>query len=129
TGKIPMPSLVNLAPKATTSGTGVAEAESSSVFNPVLMGAGSLFAQSKLNCTSVGAIGALGVSAKTKLCVAPAPTFTGVFAEPVTWLVAGSVVWYVNVAGRLVIRVSAHAIAVSDPALMSAANAVAVVPP
>jgi hypothetical protein len=92
------------------------------------MGAGLLFAQSKLNCKSVGAIVAVGVSAKTKLCVAPASTFTGVFGEPVTWLVAGSVVWYVNVAGRLVTSVSAHAIAVSDPALMTAANAVAVVP-
>ena len=44
----------------------MAEAESNKVFSPVLIGAGLLFAQSKLNCTSVGAIGAVGVTAKQK---------------------------------------------------------------
>ena len=50
-----MPSLVGVTTKATMSGTGVAEAERSSVFSPTLMGAGSVFVQSKLNCRSVGA--------------------------------------------------------------------------
>ena len=39
--------------------------ENSSVFSPVLMGAGPAFVQSKPNCTSVGATGALGVKANT----------------------------------------------------------------
>jgi hypothetical protein len=61
------------------SGTGVFDAESNSVLSPVLIGAGSLFAQSKLNCTSVGAIGAVGVMAKIKLCAAPAAMFATAF--------------------------------------------------
>src|SRR4029434_10422233 len=65
-GTFTMPSLVVVAAKATMSGTGVEDPESSNVFSPTLIGAGSLFAQSKLNCTSVGAIGAVGVMAKTK---------------------------------------------------------------
>src|SRR5262245_49635122 len=73
-----------VAANATMSGTGVTEAESSSVFSPVLIGAGSLFAQSKLNCTSVGPIGAVGVMAKTKLCAAPASIFAGVLGKPMT---------------------------------------------
>ena len=77
-----MPSLVSVAAKATMSGTGVADAESKSVFSPMLIGAGSVFAQSKLNCTSVGAMGAVGVMAKTKLCAAPAAISTGVFGQP-----------------------------------------------
>jgi hypothetical protein len=64
-GIFTMPSLVDVTANATTSGTGVAEAESRSVFSPMVMGAGSVFVQSKLNCTSVGAIGALGVRANT----------------------------------------------------------------
>ena len=59
-GIFTMPSLVSVAAKATMSGTGVTDAESSQVFSPTLMGAGWLFAQAKLNCTSVGAIGAVG---------------------------------------------------------------------
>ena len=62
-----MPSLVGVTAKANMSGTGVAEAESSSVFSPVLIGAGSVFVQSKLNCRSVGAKGWVGMKAMTKL--------------------------------------------------------------
>src|SRR5262245_40303966 len=54
--------------------------------------------------------------------------FTGVFGEPMTWLVAGSVVWYVNVAGRLVNSETPHAGAVTELALIIVANAVAVLP-
>ena len=50
-----MPSLVGVAAKATMSGTGVAEAESSSVFSPGVDGRRIGFAQSKLNCRSVEA--------------------------------------------------------------------------
>ena len=76
-----MPSLLSVTAKATMSGTGVSEAESKSVFSPTLMGAGSVSAQSKLNCTSVEAMGAVGVMAKTKLCAAPAAIFTGVLGS------------------------------------------------
>lgn len=71
------------AAKATMSGTEVIDAESSKVFSPVLIGAGSLFAQSKLNCTSVGEKGAVSVTAKIKLCSAPA-IFAAVLGNPVT---------------------------------------------
>src|SRR5262245_39418671 len=73
-----------VATKVTMSGTGVIDAESKSVFSPVLIGAGSLFAQSKLNCTSVGGKGAVGVIAKTKLCAAPAAILAAVFGDPLT---------------------------------------------
>jgi hypothetical protein len=49
------------------SGVGVAEAEKRRVLSPEMIGAGSVLAQSKLNWTSVGAMGAAGVSAKIKL--------------------------------------------------------------
>ena len=62
----------------------MAEAEKRKVLRPEIIGAGSVLAQSKLNCTSVGAIGAVGVSAKTKLWAAPAGMSTGVFGNPVT---------------------------------------------
>jgi len=42
---------------------------------------------------------AFGVKARTKLCVAPAAIETAVFGEPVTLLVAGSVVWKAKTAG------------------------------
>src|SRR5215510_15120824 len=87
-----MTSLVNVAVRATMSGIGVVEAENSKVFNPELIGAGRVLAQSKLNRTSVGAIGALGVKAKTKLCAEPAGISTGAFGEPVTAFVGGLVV-------------------------------------
>jgi hypothetical protein len=63
------------------------------VLSPVLLRAAFAPAQSKPSATSVGTTGALGVSAMTKLCAAPAGIETGVFGEPVSPLVAGSVVW------------------------------------
>src|SRR5262245_25857365 len=73
-----------VAASATISGTEIVEAESSKVSSPVLTGAGSLFEQSKLSCTSVDGIGEAGVIAKTKLCAAPGAIFTGVLGKPVT---------------------------------------------
>ena len=83
-GMVTMPSLVVVAARATMSAIGVAEAESSKVFSPTLIGAGSLFAQLKLNCTSVGGKGAVGVKANTKLCAAPAAMFAGASGNPMT---------------------------------------------
>jgi len=62
-----MPSLLVVAAKATMSGTGVAEAENSSVLSPGLTRAGLVLIQAKLNCTSIGAIAAVGVNEITKL--------------------------------------------------------------
>ena len=45
-GKSTMPSAVAVADSGTTSSTGLAEADSSSVFNPTVMGAGWVLAQS-----------------------------------------------------------------------------------
>jgi hypothetical protein len=79
-----MPSLVVVTANATMSGTGVFDAESNSVLRPVLTGAGFVFEQSKLNWTSVGAIGEFRLKAKTKLCPAPGGMFTGVFGLPMS---------------------------------------------
>ena len=76
-----MPSLFGVAAKATMSGTAVEETEKSSVFSPGLIGARLLSAQSNLNCTSVEAIGAVGVKAKTKLWAAPGAIVTEVLAH------------------------------------------------
>ena len=62
----------------------MAEAEKRRVLSPGMIGAGSVLAQSKLNCTSVGAIGAVGVNAKTKLWAAPGGMSTGALGAPVT---------------------------------------------
>src|SRR4030095_12811699 len=83
-GMFAIPSLVSVAANATMSGNGVEEAERRSVCSPVLMGAGLLLSQSKLNCTSVGAIFPVGVKLITKLCAAPAVILTGVLGLPVT---------------------------------------------
>src|SRR5262245_63702775 len=91
-GIFTMPSPVRVPDKATMSGVGLAEAQNRNVLRPGTIGAGSVLAQSKLNCTSVGAIGAVGVSAKTKLWAVPGGMFTGVLGVPVTCWVAGSVV-------------------------------------
>jgi hypothetical protein len=48
-GMLTIPSLFCVAAKATMSGTGVVEAESKSVFRPVIIGAGFVLKQSKLN--------------------------------------------------------------------------------
>lgn len=86
------PSPVGVAARATISGTGVSEAESSSVFKPIVFVAGSVLLQSKMSCTSVGAKAVVGVSAKTKLCDLPAAMSTAVSAVPVMALVMGAVV-------------------------------------
>src|SRR5215510_13785773 len=64
-GMFTMPSLVTVAANATTSGTGVADAERSRVLTPTVMGAGLALAQLKLRRTSVGGNGAVGVKAST----------------------------------------------------------------
>ena len=66
------------------SGTGVVEAEKRKVLTPGMVTTGLLFKQANRSCTLVGGRGALGVSAKMKLCAAPAWMSTGVFGEPVS---------------------------------------------
>src|SRR6266536_423967 len=62
-----MPSLLDVAARATMSDTGVDSAEKRRVLIPERMGTRELLAQSKPSCTSVEGIGAVGVMAKTKL--------------------------------------------------------------
>jgi hypothetical protein len=88
-----MPSLVAVAASATMSGTGVAEAESNSVFRPGKIGGPSRLEQRKPSATSLGPNGAIGANAMTKLWAAPAARLTGVLGWPVRALVAGLVVW------------------------------------
>ena len=63
------------------------------MLRPVLLVAALTPAQSNPSATLVGTTGALGVSAMTKLCAAPAAIDTGVLGDPVSALVAGLVVW------------------------------------
>jgi hypothetical protein len=88
-----MPSFFKVATRAMTSGVGFVEACSRSVLSPVTVAAGVVPAQLKLKATFVGEMGALGVSAMTKLCDPFAAMLTGVLGEPVKPLVAGFVVW------------------------------------
>src|SRR2546427_1445902 len=122
------PLFVSVAARATMSGIGVAEAEKRNVLMPRRFAAGAVFAQSKTRGTFVGAIGAVGVKANTKLCATPAGMSIGVFGVPVTWFVAGSVVWKLNVAAMLAPGATLHVVAVPGPGLMMVANAVAAVP-
>ena len=87
-----------------------------------------MFAQSKARGTFVGAIGAVGVKANTKLCATPSGMSTGVFGVPVTWFVAGSVVWKTNAAATLAAGARLHTVDVPGPGLMMVANAVAEMP-
>ena len=64
-GIVTMPSFSRVPASATMSGTGVSEADRRSVLSPVWTGAGTVFAQRKLNCTSVGGNDPVGVIAKT----------------------------------------------------------------
>src|SRR5262245_2055464 len=72
----------------------------------------------------------VGVRAKIKLCAPPAGMAAGVPGVPVSWLVAGSVVWNVKLAGRLRLASGekAQPVAALVPELISVAKAVAVVP-
>src|SRR5262249_37771187 len=96
------PSLDGVSPTAIMSGTGVVLNVSSNVLMPDSIGAGFVFVQVKLSCTSVGASGAVGVKATTNVCALPAGIEMGVFGVPIKVLVVGLVVWYVNVAGTFV---------------------------
>jgi hypothetical protein len=87
-----MPSFWAVAASATTSDTGVDEADSSNVLRPVVLGAALTPVQSNPSITTAGTNGPLGVKAITKLCDPPAAIDTGVFGDPVSALVAGLVV-------------------------------------
>src|SRR5262245_3773153 len=123
-----MPLFPTVAGRATRSGTGCAAADSSRVFKPGLVGAGAPFAQLKAKVKSLGAIGADGVSASTKLWLAPAAMSTVALGLPVTRLVAGSVVWNANCAGTVVTGATRHPTASPPPVLIMVAKAVAVAP-
>jgi len=111
------------------SGTGVVEPERFKVLTPVTEAAGlGALAQVKVNAISVGAKVAVGVRAITKLCACPAAMLTGVLAVPISALVVGSVVWNTKLAGTPGAGAIVHVAALSGPASMIVAKAVAVLP-
>src|SRR5262245_14470345 len=107
-GTSTMPSWPTVAGRATMSGTAPVEADNSKVFRPEVVGATPPFAHVKANVSSVGGMGAHGVSARTKLWLAPAAMSTASLGLPVTWLVARSVVWNENCAGTFVAGAIPH---------------------
>jgi hypothetical protein len=127
-GRRTVPSPVGVTADATMSGTGVFDADSKSVFRPVVTGAGLVLEQSKVNSTSVGLNEAVVVKANTYVCSPPAGISTGVFGVPTSAFVAGSVVWYEKLAGMKVIGCKPQLSAVVSSMLMTVANAVAVSP-
>src|SRR5216684_3222716 len=74
---------------------------------------------------SVGGIGALGVSENTKVWLAPGGMSTGASGVPVGTLVAGLVLWKLNVAGTPVAKVSRHPVARPGPRFKMVAKALA----
>ena len=91
-GRLRIPSPDCVAPNATTSGTGVFDAESVRVLTPAIIDTGMLLAQSKLSCTSVGLNGAVGTKANINVCSPPVGMSAGVSGAPVRAFVFGSVV-------------------------------------
>jgi hypothetical protein len=110
------------------SGTGIADADMSSVFTPMIGATGTVLLPANANVKSVEPNGALGVIAITKQAGAPTGMFTGAFVPPVTAFVAQSVVLYVKAAGTLLVSAMPVAQATVGPPLMIVANAVAAVP-
>src|SRR5262245_2255371 len=82
-----MPSPLSVAMSATMSGTGVSDADRSSVLTPISATTGGALDPSNLNVTSVGGNAALGVIAITKVWLPPMGMSTGVLGEPVGTLV------------------------------------------
>src|SRR5262245_29513717 len=83
-GIFTMPSLSRVAANAMMSGVSVAEADKKSVLTPGMIAAGLALVHSKRNCTSVGAIGAVGVNAKTNSWAVPPGMSVDAFGEPAT---------------------------------------------
>src|SRR5262245_44639690 len=125
---VTMPSWLWVAARATMSGTGVAELDSSSVFTPTIVATGTVLLPVNANVTSVGPNGALGVTAITKHAGAPGGMLTGTFGPPVTAFVLQLVALYVKAAGTLLVSAMPVAQATVDPVFMIVANAVAAVP-
>jgi hypothetical protein len=87
-----IPSLDVVTATATRSGVATKDADTRSVFTPMMVGMRPASLIEKANSTSVGANGAVGVNAMTNVWVLPAGISTGVLGVPVTALVVGSVV-------------------------------------
>src|SRR5437867_627244 len=82
-GMFTIPVLPAVAPSATMSGTGVGDADKSSVFTPVMTAGGTTPLPAMANATSVGSRAATGVIATTKLCAAPGGMSIAVLGLPV----------------------------------------------
>src|SRR5262245_53540182 len=87
------PAFPGVAASAITSGTGLVDDDNSNVVRPGMTDVGSKFAKGNRTATSVDGNTADGVTAKTKLWLANGGMLTGVLGDPVSALVAASVVW------------------------------------
>jgi hypothetical protein len=126
-GMFTMPSPLGVATRATISGVGVVDADSRRVLSPDTTDAELALAQLKLKATSVGGMRALGLMEITNVWKLPGAMLMGVFGVPVSWFVAGFVVWYWKDAGMLVAKAILHPVPAVLPMAM-VANTVAVVP-
>ena len=124
--KIPSPDVV--APRATRSATGAAEAEKNNVFTPSITSACGVLAQSKPSDTAVGEKGAVGVRPNMNVCEPLGANVTSVFGTPVRAFVAGSVVWKKKLAGKLSNSAIPQPSIVALVVFSTVAKAVAVVP-
>src|SRR5262249_61199942 len=99
---------VGAAARATTSGPGVADADSSRVSSPGMSGAGPASEHSKAKLTSVGAIGAVGVNDRTKVCAAPGGIVMAALPTQISRLESGSVGSATKPAGTAVAGLMEH---------------------
>src|SRR5262249_61108645 len=98
------------------------------VLSPGVPSAGPALAHGKLTRTSVGGKAAVDVMLNTKLWIAPAGMSTGAPGCPTGWFVAASVAWNSKVAGSPAGDARRQPMAVTGPALIIVANAVAGTP-
>src|SRR5262245_49707001 len=79
-----IPSLSEVAASMMTSGVGEFDAESRSVFTPVVVAAAGALLHAKLNATLVAPNALVGANAIRNDCPPLAPMFAGVFGAPVS---------------------------------------------
>ena len=88
-----MPLFEVVAARATISGVGEADADSSNVLIPEVLGAGLPLAHEKVKLTSVGKKFVVGEKERTKLWLAPEVMLVGVLMLPDNELLKAFVVW------------------------------------
>src|SRR5262245_18344277 len=124
-GMLATPVWVRGAARATMYGTPVADPDSKMVVSPEATGAGTVLAQVNVSSTSEGAKALVGVNSVPIVCCPPPGMLTGVLGAPVTWLVAGLVVWKRKFAASDVGGAMVQRLAYPGPLAIIVANAVA----